>query len=93
MQKKLAKARNISIEDLKNFIGVGDQLNPGDLYFGNLKGAKSSLKKLTLFNDEFISSLNLAKPEPVRVKTADRTYFHKLFEAGQRKGRPASNSY
>ncbi|MEW6710502.1 MAG: S9 family peptidase [Candidatus Riflebacteria bacterium] len=50
---------------------AGNPLNPGDLYFGNLKGAKLSLKKLTLFNDEFISSLNLVKPEPVWVKTAD----------------------
>lgn len=62
---------NISNDGQGFAVVQGDLMNPGDLAYGNLKGNKLSLKKLTAFNDELLGTLKLSQPESTWIKSAD----------------------
>lgn len=67
----------------------GDALNPGDLCFGTISGKGISLKRLTSFNKEFLSGIELSKPEDtwVTAKDGHKTHLWVMKPVGYKAGK------
>ncbi len=67
---------NVSKDGKRFALAVGDVHSLNEIFLGTLEGAKIGAKKLTKFNDELLSEVQLADVEEHWITTPDKTKVH-----------------